>query len=284
MLRPKAGVKVIEMAAENLLFERRGPVAVLTLNRPQRANAMDRALLAEMQAACDLIEADEGLRAVVLTGAGNAFCSGFDLKEQMAAPPQGVAGWRPVLQQDFEAVMRFWRLSKPTVAAVRGLALASGFELACACDLTIAADDAIFGEPELKFGAGIVVMIFPFLVGAKLAKELILTANDRIPARRAYEMGLVNKLVPSEAVLEEAVAAARNMAAMDPGLVRQTKAAINRAYDLMGMGRALEMALDVDLQIEGEGTAVKREFLRIARADGLRSAIAWRDARDRSEG
>lgn len=267
------------MAQDNLLVETRGAVAVLTLNRPERANAMDRALLVAMQAACDAIEADDAVRAVVLTGAGNAFCSGFDLKEQMAAPPQGVAGWRPVLRQDFEAVMRFWRLSKPTVAAVRGLALASGFELACACDLTIAADDAIFGEPELKFGAGIVVMIFPFLVGAKLAKELILTANDRIPAQRAYEMGLVNKLAPADAVLDAAVAAARGMAAMDPGLVRQTKAAINRAYDLMGMGQALEMALDVDLQIEGEGTEVKREFLRIARADGLRAAIAWRDSR-----
>jgi enoyl-CoA hydratase len=280
MLRAVAGVKAEgKMAYENLIFERRGAVAVLTLNRPQRANAMDRALLGEMQAACDEVEANEAIRAAVLTGAGNAFCSGFDLKEQMAAPPQGVAGWRPVLRQDFDAVMRFWRLSKPTVAAVRGLALASGFELACACDLTVAADDAIFGEPELKFGAGIVVMIFPFLVGAKLAKELILTANDRIPAKRAYEMGLVNRLVPGDAVLDEAVAVARNLASMDPGLVRQTKAAINRAYDLMGMGQALEMALDVDLQIEGEGTAVKREFLRIAREQGLRAAIAWRDSR-----
>lgn len=267
------------MGFENLLFEKRGAVAVLTLNRPQRANAMDRRLLEEMMAACDAVEADDEIGAVVLTGAGNAFCSGFDLKEQMGAPPQGVAGWRPVLRQDFDAVMRFWRLSKPTVAAVRGLALASGFELACACDLTVAAEDAIFGEPELKFGAGIVVMIFPFLVGAKLAKELILTANDRIPARRAYEMGLVNKLAPADKVLDEAIATARTMAAMDPMLVRRTKAAINRAYDLMGMGHVLEMALDVDLQIEGEGTAVKREFLRIAREEGLRAAIAWRDSR-----
>lgn len=271
------------MTYEHLIFERRGPVAVLTLNRPERANAMHRPLLREMGLACDAIEADEGIGAVVLTGAGNAFSSGFDLKEQMAHTPQGVAEWRGVLRDDFDAVMRFWHLSRPTVAAVRGLALASGFELACACDMTVAAEDAIFGEPELKFGAGIVVMLFPWFVGPKLAKELILTANDRVPARRAYEMGLVNRLVPADRVLDEAVALALGMARMDPVLVRQTKRAINRSYELMGMGEALEMALDVDLQIEGEGMPTKRRFLEIARTDGLRAAIAWRDAKLRGE-
>ena len=267
------------MSYENLIYEKRDAVALVTLNRPERANAMDRPLLRELNAVCDVVEADDGVRALVLTGAGNAFSSGFDLKEQTANPPQGVAGWRPVLRQDFDAVMRFWRLSKPTVAAVRGLALASGCELACACDITVAAEDAIFGEPELKFGAGIVVMLLPWLTGPKQAKELILTANDRIPAKRAYELGLVNRVVPSEKVLDTALGIARDLAVIDPGLVRQTKAAINRSYDLMGMAEALEMALDVDLLIEGEGTADKRQFLAVAREQGLRAAIAWRDAR-----
>ena len=267
------------MSYENLIYEKRDAVALVTLNRPERANAMDRPLLRELNAVCDVVEADDGVRALVLTGAGNAFSSVFDPKEQTPNPPQGVAGCRPVLRQDCYAVMRFWRLSKPTVAAVRGLALASGCELACACDITVAAEDAIFGEPELKFGAGIVVMLLPWLTGPKQAKELILTANDRIPAKRAYELGLVNRVVPSEKVLDTALGIARDLAVIDPGLVRQTKAAINRSYDLMGMAEALEMALDVDLLIEGEGTADKRQFLAVAREQGLRAAIAWRDAR-----
>ena len=267
------------MAYVNLLYEKQGPVALLTLNRPERLNAMDRPTLEEMNAVCDAVEADAEVRVLVLTGAGNAFSSGFDLKEQMAAPPQGVAEWALVLRQDFDAVMRFWHLSKPTVAAVRGLALASGMELAMACDITIAAEDAIFGEPELKFGAGIVVMLMPWLTGPKQAKELLLTGDDRIPASRALALGLVNRLVPADQVLQEALTLARHLAVIDPTLVRRTKAAINRTYELMGLTQALEMALDVDLLIEGEGSPDKRHFFGVVQEKGLRAALDWRDAR-----
>jgi enoyl-CoA hydratase len=264
---------------KHLIFQRQDDLALITLNRPERANAMHRPMLDEMAAACAAIEADDGVRAVVLTGAGNAFSSGFDLKEQAENPPRGVAGWRPVLRGDFDAVMQFWHLSKPVIAAVNGLALASGFELACACDITIAGEDAIFGEPELRFGAGIVVMLLPWLTGPKLAKELYLTGADRITARRVYEMGLVNRVVPPGEELETALAMARDIAVIDPNLVRQTKLAVNRSMELMGMGEALEMALDIDLRIEGEGSPDKLTFLDIARRDGLRSALAWREAR-----
>ena len=103
-----------------ITFERRGAVGLVTLNRPERANAMNRSMLAELNTACDAVEGDETLRALVVTGAGGAFSSGFDLKEQAAAPPEGVAAWRDVLRDDFDTVMRFWHLSKPTIAAVRG--------------------------------------------------------------------------------------------------------------------------------------------------------------------
>ena len=122
-----------------ITFERREAVGLLTLNRPERANAIDRTMLAELNATCDAVEADETIRALVVTGAGGAFSSGFDLKEQAATPPVGVAAWREVLRDDFDTVMRFWHLSKPTVAAVRGPALAGGCELALACDVTVAA-------------------------------------------------------------------------------------------------------------------------------------------------
>lgn len=267
------------MAYQHLILERQDAVAIITLNRPGRANAMHRPLLNEMTAACAEVEADESVRVVVLTGAGNAFSSGFDLKEQAENPPEGVAGWRSVLRQDFDAVMRFWHMSKPVIAAVKGPALASGFELACACDITIAGEDAVFGEPELKFGAGIVVMLLPWLAGPKLSKEIFFTGADRISARRAYEMGLVNRVVPAGEELESALAMAREIAVIDPNLMRQTKLAVNRSMELMGMGEALEMALDVDLHIEAEGSPDKRAFLEVARRDGLRAALAWRDAR-----
>ena len=260
-----------------ITFERRGAVALVTLNRPERANAMNRTVLAELNAVCDAVEADETLRALVVTGAGGAFSSGFDLKEQAAAPPEGVAQWRGVLRDDFDTVMRFWHLSKPTVAAVRGPALAGGCELALACDVTVAAEDARFGEPELRFGAGIVVMLMPWLTGPKHAKEILLTGEDEIGAERACEIGLVNRVVPVGEEVEAALGIARRMAAIEPALLKRTKATINRMYRMMGFDDTLDMALDQDILIEGEGTATKRAFLEIARTQGLRAAIAWRD-------
>ena len=267
------------MDHECIRFERREAVALITLNRPKRANAINRTMLAELNAACDAVESDESIRALILTGAGGAFSSGFDLKEQAAAPPQGVAAWRGVLRDDFDTVMRFWHLSKPTIAAVRGPALAGGCELALACDVTVAADDARFGEPELRFGAGIVVMLMPWLTGPKHAKEILLSGEDEIDAQRAYEIGLINRVVPVGEEVEAALALARRMAAIEPAMLKRTKATINRMYRMMGFDEALEMALDQDLLIEAEGTATKREFLEIARIQGLRAAIAWRDAR-----
>jgi len=263
----------------SVLYERRGPVGLITLNRPDRLNAMDQAMLTELGQVLDRAEADEETGAVVVTGAGNGFSSGFDLKAQAADTPKGVEEWRPVLRRDFDTVMRFWSLRKPTVAAVHGPALAGACELAMACDITIATEGATFGEPELKFGAGIVVMILPWIVGPKIAKEIILTGEDALPARRAYEIGMINRVVAEGSHVDEAIAVAGRIAAMDRTLVSETKRALNRGYELMGMGEALEAALDIDLLIEGEGMETKRLFLEIARNEGLRAAIDWRDKR-----
>ena len=263
----------------SVLYERRGPVGLITLNRPDRLNAMDQAMLIDLGLALDRAEADSETGAVVVTGAGKGFSSGFDLKAQAANPPQGVEEWRPVLRRDFDTVMRFWTLQKPTVAAVHGPALAGACELAMACDITIADEGATFGEPELKFGAGIVVMLLPWVVGPKIAKEIILTGEDALPAKRAYQIGMINRVVAEGAHLDEAIAVARRIAAMDRPLVRETKRALNRSFELMGMAEALEAALDIDLLIEGQGMETKRLFLDIARRDGLRAAIDWRDRR-----
>ena len=268
----------------SVLYERRGPVVLITLNRPDRMNAMDQAMLIELGLALDRAEADGETSAVVVTGAGKGFSSGFDLKAQAANSPQGVEEWRPVLCRGFDTVMRFWTLQKPTVAAVHGPALAGACELAMACDITIAAEGATFGEPELKFGAGIVVMLLPWIVGPKIAKEIILTGEDALPAKRAHEIGMINRVVAEGTHLDEAIAVAGRIAAMDRTLVSETKRAINRGYELMGMGEALEAALDIDLLIEGQGMETKRLFLEIARRDGLRAAIDWRDRRLRERG
>jgi enoyl-CoA hydratase len=151
--------------------------------------------------------------------------------------------------------------------------------LALACDITIAADDAFFGEPELKFGAGIVAMILPWIAGPKIAKEIILLGEDRVPAARAREIGMVNRVVSASELEQLGLAMANHIAAIDPNLVRETKRAINRAFEAQNMLAALEEALAIDLAIEGAGSPDKIQFMELARRDGLKTALAWRDAR-----
>lgn len=157
--------------------------------------------------------------------------------------------------------------------------MAGACELALICDITIASEDAIFGEPELKFGAGIVVMILPWLIGPKRAKEIILTGADQISAVEAARIGLINRVVAPGKAKSAALAVARHIAVIDPNLVQKTKQAINRSFEIMGLVEALDAALDIDLAIEGAGSDDKRKFMEIARTEGLRKAIDWRDAR-----
>jgi len=267
------------MKLQTVVFDKADRIATLTLNRPERLNAMNRTMLAEINRACDAVEADDDVRVLVVTGAGAAFSSGFDLKEQMETQPTGASDWRGILEQDFDAIMRFWSLAKPTIAAVHGHCLAGACELAMACDITIAAENAVFGEPELKFGAGIVALILPWLTGPKQAKEIIFNGIDKLSAHDALRLGLVNRVVPNGAHLAAALSMARRLATVDPELMRQTKKAINRSYEIRGMREALATALDIDLQIESQGSPDKRRFMEIARQEGLRAAIAWRDAR-----
>jgi len=262
-----------------IVVEKIGAVARLTLNRPQRANALNAVMLDEIGSALDEIARDAGLRAVIVRGAGAAFSSGFDLKEQMERQPKGVDEWRAILRHDFDTIMRFWHFPLPTIATVRGPCLAGACELALACDMTIAADDAFFGEPELKFGAGIVAMLLPWIAGPKVAKEIILLGEDRIPAARAREIGMVNRVVSVDALDAVGLAIANHIAAIDPHLVKETKRAINRAFEAQNMLTALEEALAIDLAIEGAGSPDKIQFMEIARRDGLKAALAWRDAR-----
>jgi enoyl-CoA hydratase len=254
-----------------------GPMAHITLNRPDKLNAISAEMVRELHRALDESEAGTEVRVITLRGAGRAFCSGFDLSELQSGTD--VASMRRVLEADFEIILRFWNSPKPTIAAVHGYALGGGCELALACDMTLAAEGACFGEPEPKFGSGIVALLLPWITGPKQAKELLLFGNDRVSAERAYQMGLVNQVVKPEALAAEVMAAAGRCAMLDAEAVRLTKTAINRSYSQMGFERALRQALDLDVQIETTETAESSTFKDILTRDGVKAAIAWREAR-----
>ena len=262
-----------------VLSERRGAVALLTLNRPDKLNAINVPVIEALDAALDAAEADDAVRAIVVAGAGRAFSAGFDLDLGLGEGKPDPADVRRALENDFRIILRFWDSPKPTIAAVHGYCLGSSLELAVACDLTIAADDCRFGEPEVKFGSGIVALLLPWLAGPKAAKYLLLTGEDRATAAEMLAMGLVNRVVPAASLLDEALALAGRIAANDTQAVRLTKKAINRSLDIGGMRQALLAALETDIVIESNETAESREFNEILKRDGAKAAIAWRSAR-----
>lgn len=267
---PDSGFSLID-------YERRGTLALITLNRPDKLNAINAAMVSEIGRALDIAEADDIVRVIILAGAGRAFSAGFDLDTGDAATDTEAV--RRTLTKDFGIIMRFWDCPKPTVAAVHRYCLGSALEMAVACDITLAADDCMFGEPEVQFGSGIVAMLLPWLIGPKQAKELLLTGDDRIPAERALQLGLVNRVVPAARLLDEALDLGRRIAANDQVAVRLTKLAVNRSMDAAGMRQALLQALELDVIIETTETPESRAFNEILNREGAKAAVDWRRAR-----
>jgi len=262
------------MADETLVL--REPTAWgvrLILNRPAKLNAISAELREALVEAIADATFDDRVRVIAIAGAGRAFCAGYDLSE--AAPPTAW-GWRDVLGRDVAATLAVWSCPKPVIAQVHGYALAGGLELAMACDLIVAAEDAQLGEPEIRFGSAPVTLLMPFLLGQKKTRELLMT-GDLIDAREAERIGLVNRVVARDALGSEVDTLADRLARVPPDVMAPTKLMLNRAMDAAGFAAAVEMGLDLQSFVNMSATA--REFDAIVRRDGLKAALAWRDAR-----
>ena len=216
---------------EQILLDAEAGIATVTLNRPDRHNALGSRMVDELGGALDELEGSGDVRVMILTGAGDkAFCSGVDLKERAEMDADGRWAHNRALGAFAE---RLARLQVPTIAALNGLAFGGGLEITLACDFRIAAEGARFALPEV--GIGIVpgaggTQRLPRLVGVTKAKELILTGR-RVDARAALEMGLVNQVVPSGSLMQEAAALAREITANSPLALAYAKAAINLASE-----------------------------------------------------
>ena len=188
------------MDYNNLLFEKRDGIGYLTLNRPDKLNALSPALMAELRHALDVIEADPEIKVVILTGAGRAFSAGFDIGAPEGEPEiyeRQPDEWHSSLKQNIDTFLKIWHSSKPYIAAINGYTLAGACELAQLCDIKIASEQATLGEPEIRFGTGPPVLITPFSVGLAKAKELLLM-GEMISAQEAERLGMINKVVPHD--------------------------------------------------------------------------------------
>jgi len=216
------------MSYETIILEKRGKVALVTLNRPKALNALNRQVLADLLAAFREIDADTGISASVLTGSEKAFAAGADIKE-MAAMDYVEA----YLTDRFSGWEEFARARKPIIAAVSGYALGGGCELAMMCDFIIAADTAKFGQPEITLG------VIPGMggsqrltryVGKSKAMDMVLTGR-MMDAAEAERCGLVSRMVPAADLVEEALKAATKIAEFSQPAVIMAKEAVNRAFE-----------------------------------------------------
>ncbi|TET70143.1 MAG: crotonase [Candidatus Aminicenantes bacterium] len=216
---------------QTLIYEKKENIGVLTINRPQRMNAISNELTSELKKFLDEIENDDELRVLVITGAGDkAFVAGADINELVDR--DALIG-RRVSRQRQEIFSRIENLHVPAIAAINGYALGGGLELALACSIRVCSDKAQFGAPEVKLGiipgdGG--TQRLPRLVGLGRAMEMILT-GDFIDAEEAYRIGLVNKIVPHEELMEKTMELAKKIASRPPLAVRYAKETVNRSLE-----------------------------------------------------
>ncbi len=244
--------------SELILTRDAGAIRYLTMNRPEKLNAMNDALVGQLATALRTAEADRDVAVIVLAGAGRAFCAGADLggakpaganADGEASAKAAPAGHRIVERLD--NIIRFYgtiqRMDTPVIAAVQGYAMGGGCNLAVSCDLVVAADNAMFGYPEVKLGmaAAGVAPTLVHQIGRKAAFELLTLCNN-IDARQALAFGMINRIVPADELLATASAMAEQLAGFNHDALRLTKQLIRRAADLP-FAQALEAGRDTGL-------------------------------------
>lgn len=253
-----------------------GKVGMVSLNRPDKLNALNREMLLALSECLEAADHDRATSVVVLRGEGRSFCAGFDI----ADPRYSALHDHPLeLQRRVAATVGFevtpWEMRKPVIASVHGHVLGAGCQIAMLCDLTVAAADAIFGEPEIRFDRPGPALVMPFVVGLKRTRQL-LYFGDRIDARTALAWGMVNWVVPLAELAEATLRHADRLALISPEALTAAKLAINRGAEAAGFRDAIRAGMDV-LTLLGAGrTKVGEQFFEIARTEGLSAALRWR--------
>lgn len=247
-------------AESAVLIERRGPVALVRLNRPAALNAVDARLRAELSAAMRALNADAGVTAAVIAGSGErAFCAGQDLHEAMGLALDGVEGWLERQHAMYQSVRDF---GKPLIAALNGVSAGAGFQIALCCDLRVGYPELRIGQPEIR--AGLASIVGTYLMTLQLPLSLnqqLSLAGELLLGRRAFELGLVNHLVPQAEVLERAVALALELAQLPTAAYAASKQRL-RELSQPGFDDALAAAKVAQkaLYASGEPQRVMREF------------------------
>ncbi|HYU15629.1 MAG TPA: crotonase/enoyl-CoA hydratase family protein [Candidatus Acidoferrum sp.] len=272
------------MTAPVVLYEKTGRIARITLNRPDKLNAIDEALPRALRDAVGEANRDEGVHVIVLSGAGRAFCAGYDL-EMYAERPRPVAysqdmPWDPMvdyagMSANTECFMSLWRSFKPVICKVHGYAVAGGSDIALCSDMIVMAEDARIGYPPARVWGCPTTAMWIYRVGAERAKRMLLT-GDLVTGLEAERMGLVSEAVPAAALDAAVERWAERMAGVPTNQLMMQKLMINQAYDNMGLATTQMIATIFDgiTRHSPEGFAFKRRCEEV----GFKQAVRERDS------
>jgi enoyl-CoA hydratase len=270
---------MLRAVSDTVRYDLHGAVATLTLDRPDRLNAITDELAGDLQAALDRAEGDDAVRVIRLRGAGRAFCAGYDIEWGARAMEEEGTPWDPMadyrmMSRFVGTYMRLWRSPKPVVAQVHGFCVGGGTDFALCSDQIVCADDCRIGYPPARVWGSPTTAMWVYRVGLERAKRLLLT-GDALDGRTAVEWGLAGESHP-EAELEEAgLALAQRIAQLPANQLQMMKLLVNQAYEQMGLGttQLLGTLLDGAARHTPEGAAFTRQA-----ADDVRAAVAARDA------
>lgn len=265
-------------------YHSEGRLAYITLNRPERFNAISMEMPQELERAVRQANEDDGVHVIILQGAGAAFCSGYDLKEYAEAP-RPVPGsqlmpWDPMIdykmmKQSTEHFMSLWRSYKPVICKIHGYAVAGGSDIALCADIILMAEDAQIGYPPARLWGCPTTMMWVYRLGAEKAKRMLLT-GDLINGKEAYEIGLVYKSLPADQLDEEVMQLARRMASIPLNQLMMQKMVINQVYNQMGLETTQMIATLFDgiTRHSPEGVKFKERCEEV----GFKQAVKERDS------
>jgi enoyl-CoA hydratase/carnithine racemase len=273
------------MPYEMILYDVAGPVVTITLNRPDALNAINPLMTAELHAALDAAEADAAIRAIILTGAGRGFSAGYDIGRspdgKSALDPTGMEmadylkRWWTGDDASVQRLLHLWHLSKPVIAAVHGWVMGGGFWYSLACDITIAADDAVFAQPEVRHVSN-TTFLFAALAGWKTAHRYGLT-GDHFDAAEALRIGIVNEVVPAAELMTKARALAERIAKVPEPSVRLNKAVTCYGLLAMGIGAGMLMNGPLSALAHSSWNSHRAELMDLMQNGGLKAFLEARD-------
>src|SRR6201993_972098 len=271
------------MPDDVVLYEVDEKVSIITLNRPAKLNAISVELQRQLTEAFGRADAAAATSVVLLRAEGRSFCAGYDI----SAKGPGTDDWRSDapkahahLHPQLEFEMLPWAMKKPVIASAQGHVMGGGCELVMLCDLTIAADNATFGEPEVRFSSVGPAIVMPMIIGYKKAREL-LYFGDTIDAETALALGMVNRVVPLAELREASLRWAKRLSLISPEALYATKRAVNRGADAAGFRTALYAGLDAVGPLYATKTEFGQRFREIVAREGVPSAVRWRAAQFR---